>query len=127
MAAGVRKIAVGRGADVATLLPTDAADLNQTELIQVTTLDNIVAESLAYTNRPSLSLLKLDCEGAEWEILETVTPGTLSAIERICIEYHIRPGYSEQWLTARLGRAGFRSKYVNRRPNQTGIVWYARD
>lgn len=125
-AEGLREIAIGRGADVATLLPTDAADLEQMETIQVTTLDHIVSAALARTNRTSLSLLKLDCEGAEWEIFESVRPSTLGAIERICIEYHVRPGYSEQWLTERLGQAGFRAQKANRRQNKTGIVWYDR-
>ncbi|MGZ3460557.1 MAG: FkbM family methyltransferase [Archangium sp.] len=126
-AEGVREIAVGRGADVATLLPTDAADLAQSETIQVTTLDHIVAAALARTRRQSISLLKMDCEGAEWEIFETVHPSTLGVVERICIEYHVRTGYSEQWLTERLGQAGFRARQVSRRPNQTGIAWYARN
>ncbi|NUQ61092.1 MAG: FkbM family methyltransferase [Pirellulales bacterium] len=126
-AEGVREIAVGRGADVATLLPTDVADLDRTETIQVTTLEQIVAAVLTRTDRTSVSLLKLDCEGAEWEIFEAVAPATLGAIERICIEYHVRPGYSERWLTERLGQAGFHAHNVNRRPNQTGIVWYDRN
>ena len=123
---GVRQIAVGRGADVATLLPTDKADLARTESIHVTTLDRIVADVLGRTGRAAVSLLKLDCEGAEWEILETVSPPVLGAVERICIEYHVRPGYSEAWLNDRLGEEGFRAISVHRRPNGTGIVWYTR-
>ncbi len=121
---GAREIAVGRGADVATLLPTEAADLEQTESIEVTTLDRIAADVLSRTGREAISLLKLDCEGAEWEIFESVAPATLEVIERICIEYHVRPGYSEKWLTERLALPGFCVDKVTRRPNQTGIAWY---
>lgn len=32
--------------------------------------------------------LKLDCEGAEYEIIESLTRGSMDKIEKMCIEYH---------------------------------------
>jgi FkbM family methyltransferase len=34
------------------------------------------------------NFLKLDCEGAEYEIIESLTNGSLKKIDKMCIEYH---------------------------------------
>jgi FkbM family methyltransferase len=38
-----------------------------------------------------IDCLKMDCEGAEWEILKTIDEVTLSKIGLICMEYHLKP------------------------------------
>jgi FkbM family methyltransferase len=47
--------------------------------------------------------LKMDCEGAEWEILETMDKETLSKISTIGMEYHLKPREDFVKLLDRLG------------------------
>jgi FkbM family methyltransferase len=54
-------------------------------------------------------LLKLDCEGAEYEILMGASPATLGRIRSIALEYHLGMNeHSPQELAAFLDRHGFR-------------------
>lgn len=53
--------------------------------IETTTLENIIqSEDIKKCN-----LLKLDCEGAEYEIIDSLTNSTIRKIERISLEYHL--------------------------------------
>jgi FkbM family methyltransferase len=56
--------------------------------------------------------LKLDCEGAEYEILYNLSPTYFSRIEKLAIEYHTRAGESKRQqadgLVAHLQHAGYR-------------------
>ncbi|MFQ3670119.1 MAG: FkbM family methyltransferase [Verrucomicrobiia bacterium] len=56
-------------------------------------------------------LLKLDCEGSEYEILYGADPGVLRRIQRVAIETHPgpKPEQRPEALEAFLGRAGFRT------------------
>lgn len=55
--------------------------------------------------------LKLDCEGAEYEILYGLAPAQLARIEKLAIEYHAHPGQSKRQqadaLVAYLQDAGY--------------------
>jgi tRNA G37 N-methylase Trm5 len=55
-----------------------------------------------------ISLLKIDCEGAELDILDGLGPDRLAQVDRIALEYHdvFVPSQARQ-RTARLGAAGF--------------------
>ena len=60
-------------------------------------------------------LLKLDCEGAEFEILLSLPDTVLARIARIVLEYHDHvTGHTHEELAARLSERGFR---VRTRPN----------
>jgi len=52
-------------------------------------------------------LLKMDCEGAEYDIFEAVDERTLACVERIVLEYHPHPDRDVRSITDKLGRAGF--------------------
>jgi hypothetical protein len=54
--------------------------------VTCTTLD-IILDEVGYCD-----LLKLDCEGSEYEILHGCSPETLSRVKRIVGEYHEWPG-----------------------------------
>jgi len=75
--------------------------------VQGTSLDELFQE-----NKISrCDLLKLDCEGAEFDILLNASPATLHRVDRIRLEYH--NGYtpfSHQDLARHLGSHGFEVK-----------------
>lgn len=53
-------------------------------LVEATTLDQILETSGIET----CDMLKMDCEGAEYDILFHTSPSTLEKMRRICLEYH---------------------------------------
>ena len=61
----------------------------------------------------AVDLLKLDCEGAEYDILGEASPETLTKIERIVMEYHERgKEQNHQVLAITLERAGYSVQHV---------------
>jgi len=70
-----------------------------------------------------VDLLKLDCEGAEWSILQD--EATMTHIDVVRMEYHLRGRQSAADVDAVAARLGFRCKHV--RPNAGfGVVWWDR-
>jgi FkbM family methyltransferase len=61
--------------------------------VDCTTLADIFAERAV----DRCALLKIDCEGAEYEILYTLPKELWPRIERICMEYHPVEGRDESW------------------------------
>jgi len=55
-----------------------------------------------------LDLLKLDCEGAEYEILSGASPEVFNKIERIIMEYHDIDCHHHDHLVLLLERQGYR-------------------
>jgi FkbM family methyltransferase len=54
-----------------------------------------------------ISLLKLDCEGSEYEIVHGSRPDSWRRIRRVVIEYHPVHGRSSSALEVRFGELGF--------------------
>lgn len=70
-------------------------------------------------------LLKMDCEGAELEILESASHEVLAAIERIRMEWH--PNYDLRTLTALLIERGFTITRLHPDEAGRGMLWAQRD
>lgn len=67
-----------------------------------------LAAVFAEHNVGRCAMLKLDCEGAEFEILLTLDPAALARVDRISLEYHDGvTAHSHRDLIAHLERAGF--------------------
>jgi hypothetical protein len=70
-----------------------------------------------------IDLLKLDCEGAEWDILPAAEP-VLAQVQQICMEYHVERGWTPQRLAEWLKSLGFE---VNHTPGHwNGLLWARR-
>ncbi len=54
-----------------------------------------------------VDLLKLDCEGAEYDILGSATPEVLDRVQRIVLEYHDWEGRAHDQLVHLLKRRGY--------------------
>jgi len=72
-----------------------------------------------------VSLLKMDCEGAEWDILDALTAESVRDIDRLCLEYHLIGGRDWRQLLERVQGWGFvLEKHVSFR--ETGTAWFER-
>lgn len=87
-----------------SLYATDSngSEFSPLETVQVITLDEVFRRF----SIERCALLKLDCEGAEYEILLNAADDTLARIDRIALEYHVSlapgsPGALADFLTAR--------------------------
>jgi hypothetical protein len=76
----------------------------------------------------TIDLLKINCEGAEYEILESCSDSELRRVPNIRLEYHNldaenRNGDSlYRWLESR----GYRIERFTRRLKNSGFIWAAR-
>lgn len=72
----------------------------------------------------SIDLLKLDCEGAEWEILKDIS--SLGKISAITMEYHTDDTHDHNNIITVLKNASFNILHYEISGPTWGIVWAAR-
>ena len=77
----------GLGSGHHSLNPAFAGPSRSSEDVSGLTL----ADAFAKHDIKTCNCLKLDCEGAEFPILESLSPNLAARIERIALEYHTRP------------------------------------
>jgi FkbM family methyltransferase len=70
-----------------------------------------------------IDLLKLDCEGAEWDILPASEP-LLPRVRQICMEYHREGEWTPERLSAWLTSLGF--QVVHQPGAWNGLLWARR-
>lgn len=78
-----------------------------------------------------VDLLKIDCEGGEYEILDATTDAVLSRIDRVCMEFHeLHPSHDHRKLAERLETSGFsvtiERPWFERTFQKTGTIWATR-
>lgn len=75
-------------------------------------------------------LMKIDCEGAEYEILYNASANTLSRIKEIRMEYHEHEDADEEHtfeaLRSFLEKNRFKLTYWDAERDATGIAWFKR-
>jgi FkbM family methyltransferase len=86
-----------------TTLHSTVIAMESYQIINSTTLEHILTDN----NILSCDLLKLDCEGAEYEILFNTPGEILNRIQNISMEYHRVPDYTVNDLTRYLKDMGF--------------------
>lgn len=80
---------------------------NKHEFVNTITLAQIVAKF----KLRQIDYLKLDCEGAEYEIFRVTPKAIFSRIKRINMEFHeLEPGQNHKELIHKLQSAGFKTK-----------------
>jgi FkbM family methyltransferase len=71
-------------------------------------VDSITLDEALDSNEiDKCDLLKMDCEGAEYEILLSARENTMKRIKKISLEYHPLPGYDIDELKTYLESIGF--------------------
>lgn len=69
-------------------------------------------------------LLKLDCEGAEFDILRALSPDDFRRIDRVVLEYHEQPGNDRRELRDILKNAGYEVR-ITPSPVHAGLGYLA--
>ena len=95
------------------------ADGKKTERVRVTTLARFMEEQ----GIQCIDLLKLDCEGTEWDILPS-SIDILPKIGQICMEFHPDRGWTVEKLAGLLRDGGFEVIHTPARWN--GFLWATR-
>ncbi len=91
----------------------------QTEKVRVTTLALFMGEQ----GIQRIDLLKLDCEGAEWDILPSSIE-ILPKIGQICMEFHLGRGWTVERLAGSLRDGGF--EVIHSPAIWDGFLWATR-
>jgi FkbM family methyltransferase len=78
-----------------------------------------------------VDFLKVDCEGGEYAIFDSVSDKTLAGISRIALEFHeLDPSHDHRRIVKRLESAGYQVSiqrtWVDRFLLQTGMLWARR-
>jgi FkbM family methyltransferase len=73
-----------------------------------------------------VTVVKLDCEGGEYEAAYRSSPSSWASVERVVLEYHDIPGQS--WADLRAWFASIGLHVVGQRPERAdlGLAWLAR-
>ena len=85
--------------------------------VQVSTIQNFIEENKIET----IDLLKLDCEGAEYEILFSLSDADYKKVKRIAMETHVTEHHKTEDLVEFLQTKGFQLSYIIK--PETGHVW----
>jgi FkbM family methyltransferase len=101
----------------------EGADQSQRITVEAISLADIVAMS------GKIDLLKLDCEGAEYDILMKAPPASLGAVARVVMEYHdLLTAHTHRDLETFLRASGFTVSSIPNvaRPDEIGYLWATR-
>ena len=102
-------------------------DIVKPGAVQVAVSSMTLAEIVEQHGIKTIDFLKMDCEGAEYEILEAaVSQGTLRCVSRVAMEAHVLDGSrSPSRLVALLEAQGFRVR-TGFEGEVTSMIWASR-
>ena len=75
-----------------------------------------------------IDLLKMNCEGAEYEIFEGCSPGDFQRMPRIRLEYHYLDETKRNgpWLAKFLESKGYYIEHYTNYRGESGFIWATR-
>ena len=112
--------AVGAGARVTRIadagMSSRVVDGDSGDAVAIVTLDQLLADYQLAT----VDLLKLDCEGAEWDILPAAE-AVLPRVRQIAMEFHAERGWTAERLAEWLRQRGYVVTHTGGAWN--GLLW----
>jgi len=95
--------------------------VNETQKVGCTTLEKIMQKN----DLKKVELLKIDCEGAEFQILRSTPQSSFDKIQHIFLEYHDwTPNENHRELKSFLEKMGYKVKdYPNHKMKELGFLW----
>jgi FkbM family methyltransferase len=118
---GQRRLAVGESPlNSFHTLPEGASR----QAVKCTTMRNILEDH----GLEAIDVLKMNCEGAEYEILEGCSESDFERIASIRLEYHIldSPGRNGKSLSRLLEARGYKIERFTQRLKESGFIWATR-
>jgi FkbM family methyltransferase len=110
------------GSGVSSLHPDVAErDYHGSISVDVVGFDELIEEI-----DDEISLLKLDCEGSEYEIVQRSDPDSWRRVRRVVVEYHPVQGRSASELELRLAEVGLEVVKGDVLGPAAGILWLSR-
>lgn len=111
----------GGGSGLNGLVEAGHGSVGTATRVETVAFDQVVAGS-----RPA-DLLKIDCEGGEYDLVYGSSPASWASVQRIVIEYHEVPGQSWAQLRSWFEEQGFR--VVHHQPSSAvlGSAWLSRE
>jgi FkbM family methyltransferase len=92
-----------------------------TVTVETTTFDAAVAASPA-----PIDLVKIDCEGGEYDLVSASSPASWASVQRLVIEYHPVAGHSWDELRSWFEGVGLSVQHEES-GGGVGVVWLSRD
>jgi FkbM family methyltransferase len=95
----------------------------------VVSAEGVSLEQLLVRLGGSVDLLKLDCEGAEWDLLDAAAEGGWQGVARIVMECHAIRGHSVDEMAERLKAEGFEVRILQRKASlvtwadEVALIW----
>ncbi len=82
-------------------------------------------EILKQQELETIDLLKMNCEGAEYEILAGCTHADFERMPRIRLEYHNLGSttHNGKWLAKYLKSQGYQIEHFSRYRGESGFIW----
>ncbi|MEJ7635444.1 FkbM family methyltransferase [Aeromicrobium sp.] len=74
-----------------------------------------------------IDLVKMDAEGAEYDIVLNTSPDIWAGVQRLVMEYHALPGHTFEELESHLAAAGLQLARRDRYAAGLGLAWFSRD
>jgi FkbM family methyltransferase len=91
-------------------------------------VDLVAFEELLASFHGPIDLVKMDCEGSEYEIVASASAMALGRIRRLLLEYHPASSDEIRQLFARLADAGLTERWRrDDQPGQLGVVYLSRE
>lgn len=90
-------------------------------------VDVVAFEDVLKSIEGRVDLMKMDCEGSEYEMVGSASTALLSKVHRLVLEYHPAPPGRLAGLLARLTQAGLVERWRHDTlPGQLGVMYLAR-
>lgn len=90
--------------------------------VPLTSFEDVMSEI-----REEVDLLKIDCEGAEFDIVLNSPPTSWRGIKKIVIEFHPVEGFDKRAIREKLAAVGFGVVKERVRSEAEGTLWFSRD
>jgi FkbM family methyltransferase len=112
-----QRIYLGTSSDLASLYPNVSGQTS--EWIEAKGINCILRD-----HEGPISLLKMDCEGAEWEILAAAQRDQFQKVQRLYVEYHALTPAKMHTALEDLARLGFQPQMIQKHgAGNTAVVW----
>ncbi|MGN6605825.1 MAG: FkbM family methyltransferase [Jatrophihabitans sp.] len=100
---------------------THGGDSTGTTRVRTVAFDEVVGRG------GPVDVVKIDCEGGEYDLVLNSDPAHWASVQRVVVEYHPSPEHSGEELTRWFAARGLERTAHEPAGPQQGVAWYSRD